>query len=110
MGESLHRHWSGLGLSGVSLLALALATACGSSIDSNGNGPSGPSGSGGSASNPGGGTGGGPILDAQIDPGRVAIHRLNNTEYDNTVRDLLGTQSKPAATFLAEEGLNFDNT
>jgi len=110
MGESQHRHWLGLGQSGVSLLALlALATACGSSIDTNGNGNS-PSGSGGSGSNPGGGKGGGPILDPQLDPGRVAIHRLNNTEYNNTVRDLLGTQSKPAATFLAEEGLNFDNT
>lgn len=44
------------------------------------------------------------------DPGRVAIHRLNNTEYDNTVRDLLGTSAAPAASFLAEEGLHFDNT
>jgi Protein of unknown function (DUF1592)/Protein of unknown function (DUF1588)/Protein of unknown function (DUF1585)/Protein of unknown function (DUF1595)/Protein of unknown function (DUF1587) len=46
-----------------------------------------------------------------VDPGRVAIHRLNNTEYDNTVRDLLGTTSKPADTFLAEEGFGaFDNS
>jgi hypothetical protein len=44
------------------------------------------------------------------DPGRVGIHRLNNAEYDNTLRDLLGTASQPAALFLAEEGLNFDNT
>ena len=48
--------------------------------------------------------------DPAIDPGRVGIHRLNNTEYDNTVRDLLGTTTQPAAPFLAEEGLNFDNT
>src|SRR4051812_8085771 len=47
---------------------------------------------------------------AGIDPGRVAIHRLNNTEYNNTVRDLLGTATQPAAMFLAEEGLQFDNT
>lgn len=48
---------------------------------------------------------------AGIDPGRVAIHRLNNTEYNNTVRDLLGTSSKPASTFLAEEGFGaFDNS
>jgi hypothetical protein len=45
-----------------------------------------------------------------VDPGRVGIHRLNNTEYNNTVRDLLGTATKPAATFLAEEGNHFDNT
>lgn len=45
-----------------------------------------------------------------VDPGRVGIHRLNNTEYDNTVRDLLGTVSQPAASFLAEEGNHFDNT
>ena len=112
MGESLYRHWSGLGQSGASLLALlALASACGSSLETNGNGGgNGPNGSGGAGSGPRGGNGGGPILDTQIDPGRVAIHRLNNTEYNNTVRDLLGTQSRPATTFLAEEGLHFDNT
>jgi hypothetical protein len=44
-----------------------------------------------------------------IDPGRVGIHRLNNVEYNNTVRDLLGVTSAPAAAFLAEEGLSFDN-
>lgn len=48
---------------------------------------------------------------AGIDPGRVGIHRLNNAEYDNTVRDLLGTSSQPARAFtIAEEGLHFDNT
>lgn len=54
-----------------------------------------------------------PLPPGTIDPGRVAIHRLNNTEYDNTLRDLLGTASKPAAelSFLAEEGFDsFDNT
>ncbi len=52
----------------------------------------------------------GPAPAAGVDPGRVAIHRLNNTEYNNTVRDLLGTSSQPASTFLAEEGFHFDNT
>jgi hypothetical protein len=58
------------------------------------------------------GPGGGPTAVATpgVDPGRVVIHRLNNTEYDNTVRDLLGTSSQPAAKFLAEEGSHFDNT
>jgi Protein of unknown function (DUF1592)/Protein of unknown function (DUF1588)/Protein of unknown function (DUF1595)/Protein of unknown function (DUF1587)/Protein of unknown function (DUF1585) len=61
---------------------------------------------------PGGGLGqsGGPGPASSVDPGRVGIHRLNNTEYDNTVRDLLGTSAQPAATFLAEEGSHFDNT
>jgi hypothetical protein len=72
-----------------------------------------PMGSGGSVgtggTNPG--QGGGPPIEAMgQDPGRVEIHRLNNTEYNNTVRDLLGTTSQPATKFLAEEGLNFDNT
>ena len=34
-----------------------------------------------------------------INPGRVVAHRLNNVEYDNTVRDLLGVDLKPSATY-----------
>lgn len=51
----------------------------------------------------------GVFREAEIDPGRVVIHRLNNTEYNNTVRDLLGTSLAPASDFLAEEGNLFDN-
>src|SRR5690349_12288097 len=45
-----------------------------------------------------------PSKPSQVDPetadvNRVGIHRLNNTEYDNTVRDLLGVGETPAATF-----------
>ena len=44
------------------------------------------------------------------DPGRVTVHRLNRTEYNNTVRDLLGTQQRPADSFPADDfGLGFDN-
>lgn len=44
------------------------------------------------------------------DPGRVAIHRLNRNEYNNTVRDLLGVEFKPAADFPADDtGYGFDN-
>ncbi len=44
------------------------------------------------------------------DPGRVTIHRLNNTEYNNTVRDLLGTTLTPADGFpLDGSGAGFDN-
>ena len=39
----------------------------------------------------------------RIDVQRVPIRRLNNTEYDNTVRDLLGVSSAPARTFIADE-------
>lgn len=44
------------------------------------------------------------------DPGRVTLHRLNNAEYNNTVRDLLGTSLKPANDFPADDrGFGFDN-
>lgn len=48
--------------------------------------------------------------DQNADPGRVTLHRLNNAEYNNTVRDLLGTSLKPAADFPADDrGFGFDN-
>jgi hypothetical protein len=34
------------------------------------------------------------------DPGRVLLHRLNRTEYDNTAKDLLGVTTTPATTFI----------
>jgi hypothetical protein len=41
---------------------------------------------------------------------RVAIHRLNNTEYDNTMKDLLGVAATPAKGFIDDEKLlGFDN-
>ena len=44
------------------------------------------------------------------DPGRVTSHRLNRNEYNNTVRDLLGTSQTPADAFPADDfGLGFDN-
>src|SRR6185436_13105984 len=46
---------------------------------------------------------------AEADVNRVAIHRLNNAEYDYTVRDLLGVTETPARTFIADEkALGFD--
>ena len=38
------------------------------------------------------------------DVGGVTIHRLNASEYDNTVRDLLGDTSHPAAAFPPDDG------
>ena len=46
----------------------------------------------------------------QPDPGRVTLRRLNRTEYNNTIRDLVGVASKPAADFPADDvGYGFDN-
>jgi hypothetical protein len=44
------------------------------------------------------------------DPGRVTLHRLNRAEYNNTVRDLLGTSLRPADDFPADDhSYGFDN-
>jgi hypothetical protein len=49
----------------------------------------------------------GPLVD---DPGRVTMHRLNKAEYNNTVRDLLGTKLTPADDFPADDiSYGFDN-
>src|SRR4029077_17979519 len=39
---------------------------------------------------------------AGSDPGRVIIRRLNRTEYNNTVRDLLGVVFRPGDDFPAD--------
>jgi len=53
------------------------------------------------------GCGSGP---SNVDPGRVTLHRLNNAEYNNTVRDLLGTALRPADDFPADDrGYGLDN-
>jgi hypothetical protein len=44
------------------------------------------------------------------DPGVVTIRRLNRSEYDNTIRDLIGLDLKPAAGFPSDDvGEGFDN-
>ena len=64
-------------------------------------------GMGGSAST---GSGGGAVTCVSADPGRVTIHRLNDVEYNNTVRDLLGDTTQPASAFPPDTGgANFDN-
>jgi uncharacterized protein DUF1592/uncharacterized protein DUF1588/uncharacterized protein DUF1587/uncharacterized protein DUF1595/uncharacterized protein DUF1585/cytochrome c len=43
-------------------------------------------------------------------PGRVTVRRLNRAEYDNTVRDLLGVDLRPADSFPQDDsGYGFDN-
>lgn len=45
-----------------------------------------------------------------VDPGHKTLHRLNNAEYNNTVRDLLGTSLRPADDFVGDDqGAGFDN-
>lgn len=46
----------------------------------------------------------------ESDPGRVTIRRLNRNEYNNTVRDLLKVDLRPADEFPADDvGNGFDN-
>ncbi len=47
---------------------------------------------------------------AHPDPGRTLVRRLNRSEYNNTIRDLLGVDFKPAADFpIDDSGHGFDN-
>src|SRR5687768_14826170 len=51
-----------------------------------------------------------PQICAPRDPGRATIHRLNRAEYNNTIRDLLADDSRPADDFPADDfGYGFDN-
>ena len=44
------------------------------------------------------------------DPGRVTVRRLNRSEYNNVIRDLLKVDFKPAKDFPADDsGYGFDN-
>ena len=46
----------------------------------------------------------------QPDPGRVTVRRLNRTEYNNTIRDLVGVDFQPADDFPSDDvGYGFDN-
>jgi len=67
----------------------------------------------GSATSTGGaGTAPTAVSSTPLNPGSVAMHRMNAFEYDNTVNDLLGIQQTVAeSTFIADEvgGNGFDN-
>ncbi len=46
----------------------------------------------------------------QRDPGRVTLHRLNRTEYNNSIRDLLGIDFHAGDDFPSDDvGYGFDN-
>lgn len=47
---------------------------------------------------------------APPDPGRLTLRRLNRAEYNNTIRDLLGLDFRPADDFPSDDvGHGFDN-
>jgi len=47
---------------------------------------------------------------SQNDPGRVTIRRLNRSEYNHTIRDLVGVDFQPADDFPSDDVANgFDN-
>jgi hypothetical protein len=47
---------------------------------------------------------------ATPNPGRPVIHRLNRSEYSNTIRDLLALDTKPGALLPVDDsGFGFDN-
>src|SRR5205814_8243770 len=47
---------------------------------------------------------------AKPDPGRVTVRRLNRSEYNNTIRDLVGVDFNPAEDFPSDDiGHGFDN-
>lgn len=47
---------------------------------------------------------------AAPNPGRVTMRRLNRTEYQNTIRDLVGVEFDPGAVFPSDDiGYGFDN-
>lgn len=51
-----------------------------------------------------------PVPLAEQDPGRMTVHRLNRAEYNNTIRDLVGVDFKPADDFPTDDvGYGFDN-
>ena len=47
---------------------------------------------------------------SKIDPGRVTMRRLNRNEYNNTIRDLMAVDLRPADDFPVDDsGYGFDN-
>ena len=106
------------------LLGVAALAGCTASISGDYAGPYKPPGASGvgSASGAGisgtgatGASSGGPVgpTVTPTDPGRVTMHRLNLAEYDDTMRDLLGTTTHPSVDFhfpADDRGADFDNS
>ena len=99
------------GAGGATTGAGGATTGSGGATTGSGGATTGSGGAGGAAGTSGtGGQGGGTPPPAGTDPGRVTLHRLNRVEYNNTVRDLLGTTRMPADDFpIDDRGSGFDN-
>jgi hypothetical protein len=86
----------------------AMLSACGDGPDSPGDGAWDPSSSSGAVDDES--TGAPADDDCDADVGPTVVRRLTRFEYDNSVRDLLGTDLRVAEGFAEEEELNgFDN-
>ncbi len=91
----------------ISILPVALLVAC--------NGGGGGAGKNGTTTQPSTGSTGSttetPTTASEgYDPGRKTLHRLNRAEYNNTVRDLLGTDQTPADSFPMDDfAAGYDN-
>jgi hypothetical protein len=121
MLQGLHRLYPGAALGLVGLVLTACPSGGGENTDTNATAPTGgtpgttgmtdPTGNPSGDPTDGDPTDGDPTTGGDaLDPGRVTVHRLNRTEYNNTVRDLLGTSQTPAINFPADDfGLGFDN-
>ena len=50
------------------------------------------------------------MLLAKSQPGNITLQRLNKAEYNNTIRDLIGLDLRPADDFPSDDvGYGFDN-
>jgi hypothetical protein len=97
-------------LAGCSIVAIGCTGIIGDSFEESD--PSDPNASPGESSGNSAAQGGGAAMSCTgaLDPGNVTLHRLNNTEYDNTVRDLFGDTSQPARAFPPDNvAKGFDN-
>lgn len=96
-----------------SLLGMVALLGCTAAVDGSAPGSAGPPGVGAAGTLGAAGTSaGGAAAVAPTNPGRVTMHRLNLAEYDNTMRDLLGTTKRPSKDFefpADDRGSDFDN-
>jgi Protein of unknown function (DUF1592)/Protein of unknown function (DUF1588)/Protein of unknown function (DUF1595)/Protein of unknown function (DUF1585)/Protein of unknown function (DUF1587) len=89
------------------LAALLALVALGCSAEPSKAGSSQPS-SGAAGAGTGGGATSMPATPVSGDVGTIAIHQVSAREYNNTVRDLLGTRLKPGESFQSFEAAGFD--
>jgi hypothetical protein len=93
----------GTGLAGKGTVGTGTSGA-GAGNSSTGNGARAPTGTGGGGATGAAGLGTGPVpAQPPTNPGTVVLRRLNADEYDNTVRDLLGTTLTPGTSFPADD-------